>query len=277
MGTTHYFLLRNKHGERTLTHSVTWLAAAAVSIGLLHTLLGPDHYLPFIAMSRAGRWSRRKTLWVTALCGLGHVAGSMTLGAVGIALGYGALALDTIERFRGDVAAWLLLTAGAVYFVWGVRRAIRHKPHGHWHAHADGTVHEHTHVHTGEHLHVHVHGRPHVAARSPESKEAGENATSGSVTPWLLFIIFLFGPCEPLIPLMMYPGAQGDWVGVGVVCASFAAVTLAAMLVVVGGGITLLDSARSSWLDGFRRWSRYHHPIAGLTLFLCGVLVVLGA
>lgn len=259
-----------------MTHSVTWLAAAAVSMALVHTLLGPDHYLPFIAMSRAGRWSRRKTLWVTALCGLGHVLGSMTVGAAGIALGYGALALDTIERFRGDVAAWLLLSAGAVYFVWGVRRAIRHKPHTHWHVHADGTVHDHTHVHTGEHLHVHAHARSQVEAPSPESTKTGEIATSGSVTPWLLFVLFLFGPCEPLIPLMMYPGIKGDWVGVGVVCVSFAAVTLSAMLVVVGGGITLLASTRSSRGNEFRRWSRYRHPVAGLTLFLCGVLVVWG-
>ena len=32
----------------------------------------PDHDVPLVAMSRVGRWSRTKTLGVTAACGLGH-------------------------------------------------------------------------------------------------------------------------------------------------------------------------------------------------------------
>ena len=39
----------------------TLLLWTAASIGFVHTLLGPDHYLPFVAMSRAGGWSARKT------------------------------------------------------------------------------------------------------------------------------------------------------------------------------------------------------------------------
>jgi len=59
------------------------LMGAAFSIGLLHTLFGPDHYLPFIAMSRARRWNLRKTLIVTLLCGVGHVLSSVLLGFLG--------------------------------------------------------------------------------------------------------------------------------------------------------------------------------------------------
>ena len=49
------------------------LALTGATVGILHTALGPDHYLPFALMARAGRWSRAKTLWVTLACGLGHV------------------------------------------------------------------------------------------------------------------------------------------------------------------------------------------------------------
>ena len=52
------------------------LAGTAALIGLGHTLCGPDHYLPFIVMGKANRWSMPKTLWITFLCGLGHVAGN---------------------------------------------------------------------------------------------------------------------------------------------------------------------------------------------------------
>ena len=31
-----------------------WTAAA---LGFLHTILGPDHYVPFVALRRARRWT----------------------------------------------------------------------------------------------------------------------------------------------------------------------------------------------------------------------------
>ena len=61
------------------------LVATAAGIALLHTLAGPDHYLPFIMMSRARQWPLRRSLLVTFLCGLGHVLSSVVLGAVGVA------------------------------------------------------------------------------------------------------------------------------------------------------------------------------------------------
>ena len=68
-----------------MTDSIIVLCGTAASIGFLHTLLGPDHYLPFVAMSRAGGWSLKKTTVVTVLCGMGHVLSSVVLGFIGIA------------------------------------------------------------------------------------------------------------------------------------------------------------------------------------------------
>ena len=73
-------------------HILLW---TALTVGFVHTLVGVDHTLPFIVLGRARRWSLRKTLGVTALCGLGHVATSVALGAVGIAAG---VALDAMAR-----------------------------------------------------------------------------------------------------------------------------------------------------------------------------------
>ena len=39
------------------------LAATAAMIGVVHTLTGPDHYVPFVAMSRVGGWSLLRTLY----------------------------------------------------------------------------------------------------------------------------------------------------------------------------------------------------------------------
>ena len=67
--------------------TVTALLGFAALLGFTHTLTGPDHYLPFVAMSRIGRWSLSKTVAITIACGIGHVAGSVVLGMLGIALG----------------------------------------------------------------------------------------------------------------------------------------------------------------------------------------------
>ncbi|MZP56571.1 MAG: hypothetical protein GT600_14080, partial [Bacteroidales bacterium] len=70
-----------------MNDSITLLSATAVSIGFLHTLLGPDHYLPFIVLSEAKKWTVRKTMLITFLCGIGHVLSSVVLGLLGIGIG----------------------------------------------------------------------------------------------------------------------------------------------------------------------------------------------
>ena len=112
-------------GWIAVSDSLAILCGTAASIGLVHTLLGPDHYVPFIALARARRWSARRTLLVTLACGLGHVVGSVLIGFVGIGLGMAVLTLEDFEAGRGTLAGWLLLAFGLAYMAWGVRRAVR--------------------------------------------------------------------------------------------------------------------------------------------------------
>ena len=76
------------------------LGGVTSSVALVHTLSGPDHYLPFVAMSRAGSWTRRRTLWITPVCGLGHVASSILLALLGLVAFRGADRLLDFEGFR---------------------------------------------------------------------------------------------------------------------------------------------------------------------------------
>ncbi len=62
----------------------TVLYLTAASIGFFHTLLGPDHYIPFIVISKARKWSMWKTNLITFLCGIGHVGSSILIGFIGI-------------------------------------------------------------------------------------------------------------------------------------------------------------------------------------------------
>jgi hypothetical protein len=238
----------------------TWpLAGAALSLGIVHTLLGPDHYVPFVAMSQAGRWSTRKTLIITWLCGLGHVISSLLIGVLGIALGIAVQRLEGIESHRGELAAWLLIAFGSTYMVWGLVHARRGRTHSHVHVHADGTIHKHPHDHHGQHLH-------------PHSGATGDVPVEGPVrmTPWILFTIFLFGPCEPLIPLLMYPAAKANAWGLVIVTALFSLATLATMTLMV---VLLVGGCA---LAGFSALQRSVHAMAGCLVLACGVAMKLG-
>lgn len=217
----------------------------------MHTVLGPDHYLPFVAMAKARGWSMNKTLKVTIFCGAGHLAGSVALGVLGITLGIQLSSLEWLESVRAGFAAWLLIGFGMVYTVWGMRQAYRNRPHTHWHSHG-GLMHEHVHSHHEDHLHVHEKG--------------GNNR---SLTPWVIFVIFVLGPCEPLIPLLMYPAARENPAGVLAVTVIFGLVTVLTMTAMVALTLRGLESVR------FRRLERYSHAVAGSAIMACGLAVVL--
>ncbi len=229
------------------------LLITAATIGVVHTITGPDHYIPFIAMSRVGRWSLTKTILITLVCGVGHVLSSVVLGTLGIALGWAVSGLEVFEGVRGGLAGWLLLGFGLAYMVWGIRRAIRNQPHTHVHVHGSGNVHAHEHAHTDEHTHVHT-----------------EEERAGSMTPWILFTIFVFGPCEPLIPILMYPAAELNVWGIVLVALVFGVFTIGTMTAIVVSAYVGLMKLRVTGL------ARYSHALAGLAITACGAAIKLG-
>jgi len=228
-----------------MSNEVILLAGTAATIGFIHTALGPDHYLPFIVLAKARQWSILKTSIITFLCGLGHVLSSIILGFVGIALGIAVFKLEAIESFRGDIAAWLLIAFGFAYSIWGIHRAIRKRSHEHAHTHENRGTHVHLHNHLGNHSHPH-------------------DLKVVSLTPWVLFTIFIFGPCEPLIPLIMYPAAKNNMLSVAIVASVFGLITIGTMLTIV-----LASSYGLSRLP-LRKLERYSHALAGLAILLSG-------
>ena len=223
------------------------LAISAISIGFLHTFLGPDHYIPFVAMSKAGNWSKNKTIFITIVSGLGHVVGSVLLGLLGIALGIALNIVEEIESLRGFLAGWALISFGLIYFIWAVRRLFKNKSHTHSHVHADGKIHSHGHNHSLEHAHIH------------------ENNNGSNITPWVLFIIFVLGPCEALIPLLIYPAANIGISGIIIVITLFAAATIITML-----GMVLISLYGIKFIP-ISKFEKYSHVMAGLIIVFSGL------
>lgn len=228
---------------------LSWsMVSAAAGIALIHTVLGPDHYLPFIMLSRARRWSPARTATITTACGAGHVLGSLVLGSLGLALGLGLARLDVWNSARGSLTAWALVAFGAAYGVWGVRVALRRS--------------------RGLEPHVH-HGHAHVHRRGDRPHDHRIDEVRGDAAPfWTLFAIFVLGPCEPLIPLFVLPASRGRW-GLALLCAAvFALVTIASMV-----GMTLLGAAglRQFLLRPLERWA---HALAGAVIAVSGLAVI---
>ena len=182
-------------------------------------------------------------------CGLGHVASSIIIGFAGIALGYGISQIEGFESVRGSLAGWAFFIFGFAYMAWGIFKAFKNKPHTHVHFHSDGKTHVHEHTHHTEHVHVH-------------SKSAQ------LLTPWVLFIIFVLGPCEILIPLVMIPAANHDTNGIVAVSLLFSTITVLTMCAAVTVGYYGLKVLPTAKID------RYMHAIAGATICLSGFAIL---
>jgi sulfite exporter TauE/SafE len=231
-----------------MDNSIALLSVTAVSLGFIHTVLGPDHYLPFIVLSEAKKWSLRKTMLITFFCGIGHVLSSVILGLAGIAVGISVSKLVSVESFRGNIAAWLFIAFGLVYMVISVRNLYKKKRHTHSHFHIDKGVHAHDHDHHLEHTHIH-------------------ESNAVNTTPWILFLIFIFGPCEPLIPIVMYPAAENNISGAVIVSLLFSAITISTMLLIVLAFKMGLSRINLKPIE------KYSNLIAGAMIFFSGIAI----
>lgn len=220
------------------------LLISALSLGFVHTLLGPDHYLPFIVLSKARKWSQAKTLWITFISGVGHVAGSVILGIIGIAMGISVSKLEQIEANRGSIVGWMLIVFGLGYTVYGVYKFIKH----------------------GGHYHLPNFILPRRLKNLKQLPTSDENASDqGKLTPWILFLIFVFGPCEVLIPLLIYPATQHNVMGIASVSLLFGLSTILTMLITV-----YLGYKGFSFLN-VKKHEKYMHLVAGAIILFAGL------
>lgn len=92
------------------------IAATGFMVAFLHAAL-PTHWLPFVLVGRAQKWSAGRTLGVTLLAGLGHVALTILLGLVLVIAG------QALEPRLGHLFHWivggLMVTVGLFYIARG--------------------------------------------------------------------------------------------------------------------------------------------------------------
>lgn len=220
-----------------MTIYVLWWTALLTAV--IHTIAGPDHYLPFIAIAKSRNYGLKKTLAWTFICGLGHIASALL-----IALGFVYLShfltdaqFAGLEDNRSDLAAYALIGLGGAYLLW----ALRHR----WLHHA-GKIHHHGHLEHG-----------------------GAKVQDKNITVWVMFIIFVLGPCEALLPILT---ASSVISMVAVVSSTiiFSIATIATMLMAVTLGYLSIEALR------FKKLEAYAHELAGATIVACGIAILYG-
>lgn len=216
----------------TASVSAIWLTAFLTAV--LHTIMGPDHYLPFVAIGKSRGYSLKKTLLWTFVCGIGHIASALLIALVFIYFSHWLSAenFTWIEDNRGDIAAYSLIGLGAAYLLWALRHRIRHK-------------------HNAAHHHL-----PSAGSRE-------------NISVWVLFIIFVLGPCEALLPILTASSVLGAYAVISCTVI-FSAATIATMMLAVTLGILGINALR------FKRLEAYAHEIAGTAIMFCGVAIICG-
>lgn len=218
------------------------LFVSAASLGFVHTILGPDHYLPFIVLSKARKWSSNKTMWITFFSGIGHVGSSVLIGLLGIALGFSLNKLENIEAFRGELVGWMLLAFGVLYTIYGIYKYIKSSHHFHL---------------PGFLIPKKIRGLQHL----PTEDQKEDNT---KLTPWILFLIFVFGPCEVLIPMLIFPAYKSSTFGMMMVSLIFGIATIATMMLAVYIG------HKGTSLIKFKKQEKYMHLVAGILILFSG-------
>jgi nickel/cobalt exporter len=233
-----------------------FLAAAGVGFG--HAVL-PDHWAPLAVLARTRRDPLPRVVRRSLAAAGTHVALSLLLGAVLIAVGLGFR--GTVLRYEDYVVGGLLLATGAVFLVLELTgRGHGHSHEGeHGHSHG-GHDHGHDHRHDG-HDHPHEHAHPHA----PSGGRGHFQAAAALAVP--------FGaaasPDLTILPVFLAASALGGATAVGslLVFAGVTVATIVGLTVAASLGVARLTAP---WIE------RRANLLTAGTLLAFGALIALG-
>ena len=224
---------------------LTTIAITGFSIAFFHAAI-PTHWLPFVLTARVQKWSRAKTLAITALAASGHASFTALLGFIVAWLG---IALS--DR----IGIWFPRLAGGALILFGLFYVVRQLTgHTHTHLHAFGQS-DHSHEHAHEHGHVHSHPHP------PLSRSDLAAITS-------LLALLTFSPCEAFVPIYV-SGVRYGWHGFALLTIILTVGTIAGMVAFTGLALTGIQQVK------LRAFEKYEAGVMGLLLCAVGVLIIL--
>lgn len=227
----------------------TTIAITGFTVAFLHAAI-PTHWLPFVLTSRVQKWSRARTLLITALAGSGHVFFTAILGFLvawcGIALS------DKIGKWFPLIAGGALLAFGLYYIV----QQLRGKGHGHSHG-VEGYSHDH---------HAHEHPHPKHGVENEELKPPPRRSDWAATIS--LLALLTFSPCEAFLPVYV-SGVRFGWSGFFMLTLILSVATVSGMLAFTWLTLAGMEKLNLQFLE------KYERGVLGGALCALGILIVI--
>ncbi len=222
-----------------------FVVAGAALVGAVHALL-PDHWIPFVVLSKARNWDIPRSLRAVVAGGVAHLASTAALGLLIAYLGAGAL--EKVGHTAELAGAGVLVVFGAVLTWRGVRTARAA-------AAADGTADHGPPVRPGHRCGP---GHRHAVGQGRDRPAASDRSHI------LQGAILGLRPCAEAIPIFLAAATFGLTPSL-VAVAVWVAVTLGAMVAVVWLSLLGLRGLRPE------RLARYGELVAGAVILAMGL------
>ncbi|MEP7014168.1 MAG: hypothetical protein ABI925_01890 [Verrucomicrobiota bacterium] len=233
---------------------LTTIAITGFGVAFFHAAI-PTHWLPFVLTARAQRWTRTRTLAITALAGSCHVIFTAVLGFLLTVFGF------ALHEKMGE---WFPRIAGGALLLFGLFYLYRQwigKAHGHSRVFGEDPQ-----VHAAHHLLGHHHDHQHGAGL--DSIGDGMTPVSDRVAITSLLALLTFSPCESFVPFYVY-GIRYGWMGFVLLTGILSVATVAGMIL-----FTWLTLAGLRRID-LGLLEKYEQGLMGGLLSVVGVLIIL--
>lgn len=243
------------------------ISITGFSVAFLHAAI-PTHWLPFVMASRTQKWSKSKTLGITALAGGGHVLLTTVLGIFIVWLG---IELDKkIGHVFPLIAGGALILFGLYYIVQQLRGG-----HGHHHFTPYGHSHDHGHAHTPARtetrlapLPTKLKGAPPDLVEYAEATHSNKRYASDRMAILSLLALLTFSPCEGFLPVYL-SGISLGWLGFAILSSILAIGTLAGMMLFTTLTLIGMEKLKLAAIE------KYEGFIMGSLLCILGLAIII--
>ncbi|HHT9124920.1 MAG TPA: hypothetical protein ACFYD6_03780 [Candidatus Brocadiia bacterium] len=216
------------------------LIAATFGVALLHAVM-PNHWMPFVLVSKAQGWSITRMLTITGIASLGHSIITCVIGFVVAVMGYQVTRY--VESRIVYLTGIILIILGIAYVVLSRWRRVRLQTHA-------------------------VHSMPKIASTRFEGTSDSAHYLSDKVATTSLFTMLCFSPCEAALPIFLAASAM-SW---GILLTMAIILTTSTLL----GMLALTTFAyRGVQRLKFERLERYERELVGAILIFIGIMVII--
>jgi len=91
-------------------------------LSIIHASI-PNHWIPLVVIGKTENWTRKETLWVTAITGSAHTASTIL---VGVFIGLVGHRLSSYEFMTRTIAPSILVILGLIFIIIGLKTSPHH-------------------------------------------------------------------------------------------------------------------------------------------------------